>query len=89
MSMRRFKLVALFKVVALSGLVLLPVGASSPAAAQSSAAYIPTVARGQDFELSVRNIMRGPELLGQAPAQIRWTDDSEWLYFRWRPGGLD
>ncbi len=87
--MRRFKLVALFKVVALFGLVLLPVGASSPAAAQSSAAYVPTVARGQDFELSVRNIMRGPELLGQAPAQIRWTDDSEWLYFRWRPGGLD
>ena len=87
--MRRFKLVALFKVLALFGLVLLPVGASSPVVAQSSAAYVPDVARGQDFELSVRNIMRGPELLGQAPGQVRWTDDSEWLYFRWRPGGLD
>ena len=54
--MRRFKLVALFKVVALFGLVLLSVGASSPAAAQSSAAYVPTVARGQDFELSLRHI---------------------------------
>ena len=81
--MRRFKLVALF------GLVLLTVGAPAPVAGQSSAAYVPDVARGQDFELSVRNIMRGPELLGQAPGQIRWTDDSAWLYFRWRPGGLD
>ncbi len=80
--MRRFKVAALF------GLVLLTVGASSPAAAQSSAAYVPTVARGQDFELSIRNIMRGPELLGQSPTGVRWTDDSAWLYFRWRPGGL-
>ncbi len=81
--MRRFKLVALF------GLVLLTMGAPAPVTGQSSAAYVPDVARGQDFELSVRNIMRGPELLGQAPGQIRWTDDSAWLYFRWRPGGLD
>ena len=77
-----------FSVAALLGLVLLSVGAPTPAAAQSSAAYVPTVVRGQDFELSVRNIMRGPELLGQAPTQVRWTDDSRWLYFRWRPGGL-
>ena len=84
--MRRFNIAALFGLPL--SLLLLSVGAPTPAAAQSSAAYVPTVVRGQDFELSVRNIMRGPELLGQAPTQVRWTDDSRWLYFRWRPGGL-
>ena len=87
--MRRFKVVALSTVLAPFGLFLLLLGAPSPAAAQSSAAYVPNAVRGQDFELSVRNIMRGPELVGESPTQVRWTDDSRWLYFRWRPGGLD
>ena len=80
-----------FNMGALRGLLLLllPLGAPSPAAAQSSAAYVPAAARGQDFELSVRSIMRGAELVGEAPTQVRWTDDSEWVYFRWRPGGLE
>ena len=81
--MRRFNVVPFF------GLVLLSVGMPTTAVAQSSAAYVPTPVRGQDFELSVRNIMRGPELLGESPTQVRWTDDSRWLYFRWRPGGLE
>ena len=25
------------------------------------------------FDLSVRNIMRGPELYGREPSQVRWT----------------
>lgn len=33
--------------------------------------------------------MRGAELVGQAPGQIRWTDDSEFVYFRWKPGGME
>ena len=80
-----------FNMGALRGLLLLllPLGAPSPAAAQSSAAYVPAAACGQDFELSVRSIMRGAELVGEAPTQVRWTDDSEWVYFRWRPGGLE
>jgi dipeptidyl aminopeptidase/acylaminoacyl peptidase len=52
------------------------------AAGQSSAGFEPEVARSQDFELSIRSIMRGPALIGQAPGQVRWTDDSEWVYFR-------
>jgi dipeptidyl aminopeptidase/acylaminoacyl peptidase len=47
------------------------------AAAQSSGA----------FDLSVKNIMRGPELVGSAPSNVQWTDDSRWVYFRWKPGG--
>ncbi len=64
-------------------LVALPVG---PVAAQV-ADFVPAPARGSDFELSIRNIMRGPELVGDPPSGLTWTDDGEWLYFRWRPGG--
>ncbi|HEY0809014.1 MAG TPA: prolyl oligopeptidase family serine peptidase [Longimicrobiales bacterium] len=42
----------------------------------------------QSFDLSIKNIMRGPELVGAAPERVQWTDDSRWVYFRWRPGGL-
>ena len=35
------------------------------------------------FDLSVRNIMRGPELYGREPVQVRWTADGQWIYFRW------
>jgi dipeptidyl aminopeptidase/acylaminoacyl peptidase len=39
------------------------------------------------FELTVPGIMRGPELVGEAPAAVRWTDDGRWIFFRWKPGG--
>ena len=39
------------------------------------------------FDLSVRNIMRGPELYGREPAQVRWTADGQWVYFRWLEPG--
>lgn len=39
------------------------------------------------FDLSVKNIMRGPELYGREPEQVRFTADGEWIYFRWlQPG---
>ena len=47
----------------------------------------PSAADAQDFELTVQNIMRGPELVGNDPSFIRWTDDGEWIYFRWKAGG--
>jgi dipeptidyl aminopeptidase/acylaminoacyl peptidase len=40
------------------------------------------------FELTVANIMRGPEHVGEPPSGVQWTDDGAWLYFRWKPGGL-
>ncbi|NKB89958.1 MAG: prolyl oligopeptidase family serine peptidase [Acidobacteria bacterium] len=58
------------------------------AAAQDSASYVPPPVSDENFELSIRNIMRAEENVGVAPSQIRWTDDSEWVYFSWRPGGL-
>lgn len=40
------------------------------------------------FELTVPNIMRGPEHVGEAPSSVRWTDDGRWIVFRWKQGGL-
>ena len=39
------------------------------------------------FELTVKNIMRGPELYGREPEQVRFTADGEWIYFRWLEPG--
>ncbi len=55
----------------------------------ATALLAPGLLSGQSFDLNVRSIMRGPELVGQAPDRVRWTDDGEWIYFRWKPGGLD
>jgi dipeptidyl aminopeptidase/acylaminoacyl peptidase len=62
----------------------------TPAALDAQVAeYVPDAAAGNDFELSIRSIMRAEANVGQAPTQIRWTDDSEWIYFQWQPGGLE
>lgn len=68
--------------------LLTPIGAA-PLVAQSTAAWVPEAVRSQAFELSIRNVMRGPELVGSAPTALRWTDDGRWLYFRWTPGGQE
>lgn len=41
-----------------------------------------TTANG--FDLSVRNIMRGPDLVGRSPDEVRFSEDGRWVYFRWR-----
>jgi dipeptidyl aminopeptidase/acylaminoacyl peptidase len=43
--------------------------------------------QAQTFELSVPSIMRGPELVGEPPQSVRFTDDNKWVFFRWKPGG--
>ncbi len=35
------------------------------------------------FTLSVDSIMRGPELVGNPPNNLRWSGDSKALYFEW------
>jgi len=39
------------------------------------------------FELTVDNIMRGPELVGYEPSEVRWSQDSQRVYFRWKQAG--
>jgi dipeptidyl aminopeptidase/acylaminoacyl peptidase len=70
-------------------LVLAALLAAASAGAQSTAAFVPEAVRDEDFELSIRNIMRAEENVGESPSQVHWTDDSEWVYFRWRPGGRE
>ncbi len=41
-------------------------------------------AQGQNFDLSIDNIMRGPNLYGYAPEDLRWMPDGSKLYFSWK-----
>lgn len=51
---------------------------------------VPAGAQGtatSSFELTIPNIMRGPEVYGRAPRRVRWSPDSKWIYFQWLPPG--
>ena len=39
------------------------------------------------FELTVDSIMRGPALVGYTPTDVRWSQDSGRVYFRWKAAG--
>jgi hypothetical protein len=54
---------------------------SSSAAAQQPAA--------KTFELTIPNIMRGPEVYGREPQRVQWSADGRWLYLQWNPPGTD
>jgi dipeptidyl aminopeptidase/acylaminoacyl peptidase len=41
------------------------------------------------FDFSIKNIMRGPELYGRPPANVRWSADSKWIYFTWLEPGTN
>src|SRR5688572_5292851 len=41
------------------------------------------------FALTVDSIMRGPDLVGYPPDNLRWSADSQKLYFDWRKPGED
>ena len=41
------------------------------------------------FDFSIRNIMRGPELYGRQPTNVRWSADNKWIYFTWLEPGSD
>ena len=41
-------------------------------------------AQSAKFSLTIDNIMRGPGLIGYEPGEVRWSGDSERIYFRWK-----
>ena len=41
------------------------------------------------FDFSIKNIMRGSELYGRQPSDVRWSADSKWIYFTWLEPGTD
>ncbi len=49
---------------------------ASPPAAQE--------AKPAPFRMTVDNIMRGEEMIGQSPTDVQWSYDSRVLYFRWK-----
>jgi dipeptidyl aminopeptidase/acylaminoacyl peptidase len=36
------------------------------------------------FSLTIDNIMRGPELYGNEPSAVRWSEDGHRVYFQWK-----
>ncbi|HKG23493.1 MAG TPA: DPP IV N-terminal domain-containing protein, partial [Blastocatellia bacterium] len=44
-------------------------------------------APGAKFELTINNIMRGPGLVGYPPASVRWSPDSQRVFFQWKQAG--
>ena len=39
------------------------------------------------FDLSISNIMRGPEVYGREPQRVRWSADGRMIYFYWNQPG--
>ena len=52
-----------------------------------SPSILPAQRADSSFDLSIKNIMRGPELYGRVPQDVRWSADSRWIYFTWAPPG--
>jgi len=38
----------------------------------------------EKFALTIDNIMRGPNLVGYEPSQVRWSGDSRQVFFQWK-----
>src|SRR3954462_9154142 len=45
------------------------------------------VAGRDSFDFSIKGIMRGHDMVGRAPSDVRWSADSRWIYFSWNPPG--
>jgi dipeptidyl aminopeptidase/acylaminoacyl peptidase len=75
-----------FSLVLSAVLLCTPAFFTVPAA--QNAARGPATASSR-FELTVDSIMRGPDLVGYPPTALRWSADSQKLYFDWRKPGED
>src|SRR6266581_7600625 len=49
--------------------------------------FAPSITAAQGFQLTVENIMRGPDLVGTAPSNERFSADGRYVYLRWRSPG--
>jgi dipeptidyl aminopeptidase/acylaminoacyl peptidase len=55
-----------------------------------AALQVPAAAIAQQrpgFELSIANMMRGPEVYGREPQRVRWSVDGRYIYFYWNAPG--
>jgi dipeptidyl aminopeptidase/acylaminoacyl peptidase len=60
-----------------------PVAAPQPRPV-ASVPTLPVAAVNDGFDLSVPSVMRGELLVGRSPSEVRWSEDSRFVYFRWR-----
>ena len=70
----------------MSRFLLLPFALALVALADPAAAQDPA---SGTFEFSIPGIMRGPEVYGREPSNIRWSADGRWIYFNWLEPGTD
>ncbi|MDQ2767115.1 MAG: prolyl oligopeptidase family serine peptidase [Gemmatimonadota bacterium] len=63
------------------------VAASLSMGAQQSAA--PSAPARGTFDFTIKGIMRGHDLVGRTPSDVRWSADSKWIYFAWNPPGTN
>src|SRR5437870_3457840 len=47
-------------------------------------AFVFQARTANNFALTIDSIMRGPELFGYEPSQVRWSHDSQTIYFHWK-----
>lgn len=62
-------------------------GASSLGSQQPAVPAAP--ASHGTFDFTIKGIMRGHDLVGRTPSDVRWSADSRWIYFSWNPPGTD
>ena len=67
--------------------VLAVLTVSQPLSLGAKAAQAAKPARDAKVEMTVDSIMRGPDLVGYPPSALRWSGDSQKLYFDWRKPG--
>ena len=67
----------------------IPQSACCIAVVSALALGAPLAAQQAKFDFTIKNMMRGPELYGREPAQVRWSPDGRWIYFQWLPPGTD
>lgn len=46
---------------------------------------IPAISQQQPGKLTVEKIMRDPKWMGASPSNAQWSQDGQFLYFRWNP----
>lgn len=64
------------------------VGGAVSLSAQQPAAHEASPARSS-FDFSIKGIMRGHEIVGREPSDVRWSADSRWIYFSWNAPGTN
>ena len=62
---------------------------ATPETARRPASARPEAPSAPAFDFTIANIMRGPEIVGRPPQDVRWSPDGRWIHFRWNEPGTD